>query len=311
MRDSNSHLFVNYDLGKPVLTAREAMREAHEAMRENREGKAGNTGEQTTEPNSLAHDAIHRPAPRTPIIDADGFELYRKHPEDDDLDKPGHATGPRTPSGKRISSTNGFMHGLTGQILFMTDAEHEVWLKHSKGYFERWQPVGSPEEILVQAIADDNFRMNQGRAFESALHALMLAEEHLPFFISDGLPDEAVNALGRARNWMKRGKDLSLITLYMGRIERTIQRNTKELRELQAERKGLEAKALEEARLLARAAWTEGRTYEPELDELPGARFTFSNDDLADLHDRDVRIAGARQHANEPLSALRKGKKAA
>jgi hypothetical protein len=261
------------------------------------------------ERSSLAQDAVTRPAPRRrfrrglclsstedgrtsyqlspdsepvfyegPVPD-ECYELFSPAPDSEA--RPGRSTGPRTPEGKRRSSVNAYTHGLTGQLLFHTGAEHAAWTEHSKGYFDLWKPANKPEEILVQAIADDYFRLNQGRAFESAVHATLLMTEDLDFTVPADLPDETAAALGRARNWLSKGRDIALLGLHMGRIERSIQRNTKELRQLQEERKAEEAKSLDEAIILAEMAWEEGRFYDPAIDALPNSKFVYSNNELA------------------------------
>ena len=54
------------------------------------------------------------------------------------------------------------------------------------------------------------------------------------------------------------------LSLYASRIQRNIRKNTQELNALQDARKAEEAKALEEAELLAELAESEGRTFDPQ-----------------------------------------------
>jgi hypothetical protein len=57
--------------------------------------------------------------------------------------------------------------------------------------------------------------------------------------------------------------ELHLLTTYENRIRRSVEKNTAELRALQAERKAAVAKAEEEARLLVQLAEAEGGDYDP------------------------------------------------
>src|ERR1700751_2736609 len=67
---------------------------------------------------------------------------------------------------------------------------------------------------------------------------------------------------------MAHAHQLHLLTPYENRIRRSVEKNTAELRALQAERKAAIAKAEEEARLLFQLAKIKGGDYSP-ADDFP------------------------------------------
>jgi hypothetical protein len=162
------------------------------------------------------------------------------------------STGPRTIEGRKRSSLNAFRHGLTGQIVVHTPMsaqakplcavgeDQQAFKKHCDGIREALAPVGALETDLAQAIAEDRWRLNRARALENAIFALGQTED-VPQD-SDNLELDA--ALAQARTWIAHARELNLLTIYENRIRRSVEKNTAELRALQAERKAPIAKEL-------------------------------------------------------------------
>ena len=141
-----------------------------------------------------------------------------------------HSTGPRTAEGRKRSSLNAFRHGLTGQIVVHTPEDQEAFKKHCDGIREALAPVGALEIDLAQTIAEDRWRLNRARALENTILALGQSE-HLP---PDGSYSELDAALAQAQAWMDHARQLNLLTTYENRIRRSVEKNTAELRVLQA-----------------------------------------------------------------------------
>jgi hypothetical protein len=147
--------------------------------------------------------------------------------------------GPRTPEGRKRSSLNAFRHGLTGQIVVQTPEDQEAFNKHCNGIREALAPVGALEIDLAQAIAEDRWRLNRARALENAIFALGQSEDVSQ---DSGNPDVDA-ALAQGRTWMAHARELNLLTTYESRIRRSVEKNTAELRALQAQRKTATAEA--------------------------------------------------------------------
>ena len=144
-----------------------------------------------------------------------------------------HSTGPRTAAGKKRSSLNAFRHGLTGQIIVHTPEDQEAFNKHCDGIREALAPVGALELDVAQAIAEDRWRLNRARALENSIFALGQSE-HPPE--DSGDPDIDA-ALAQGRTWIAHAHELQLLSTYENRIRRSVEKNTADLRTVQARRK--------------------------------------------------------------------------
>jgi hypothetical protein len=209
-----------------------------------------------------------------------------------------HSTGPRTTEGRKRSSLNAFRHGLTGQIIMHTPEDEQAFKKHCDGIRQALAPVGALEADLAQAIAEDRWRLNRARALENSIFALGQGE-HLREY---GHP-ETDAAFAQGRTWMAHAHELHLLTTYENRIRRSVEKNTAELRALQAERKAAIAKAEEEARLLVQLAEAEGGDYDP-ADDFPAESqplgFVFSRSAIQRQIDRNQRLGRALGLLNQP-----------
>jgi hypothetical protein len=178
------------------------------------------------------------------------------------------STGPRTEEGKNRSSLNAFRHGLTGQIVIHTPEDQSAFQKHCDAIRQELAPVGALETTLAQAIAEDYWRLNRARALEDSIFTLGLQEHSDP----EASNSEVDAALAQGRTWIEQARNLQLLTTYEQRIRRSIEKNTAELRTLQAARKAAIEQAEERARLLVQLAEYEakhGRNYDPSNDFPP------------------------------------------
>ena len=144
------------------------------------------------------------------------------------------STGPCTEEGKKRSSLNAFRHGLTGQIVIHTPEDQAAFQKHCEAIREDLKPLGALETTLAQSIAEDYRRLNRARARENAIFTFGLQmNSH-----AGGDPNpEAEAALALGRTWTQQNRSLQLLTTYEPRSRRSIEKNTAELRTLQAARK--------------------------------------------------------------------------
>ena len=69
----------------------------------------------------------------------------------------------------RKPNLNAYKHGLTSQTIILEPEDKPAYDQHCKSYVDLYKPVGRPEEILVQMIADDYWRALRGRALETNL----------------------------------------------------------------------------------------------------------------------------------------------
>ncbi|HEY6347129.1 MAG TPA: hypothetical protein VIY49_37030 [Bryobacteraceae bacterium] len=184
------------------------------------------------------------------------------------------STGPTTQEGKKRSSLNAFRHGLTGQIVVQTLEDQEAFNKHCDGIREALAPVGALELDLAQAIAEDRWRLNRARALENSIFALGQTE-HVP---DDSDNPDVDAALAQGRTWIAHARELQLLSIYENRIRRSVEKNTAELRALQAQRKFAPVEAQLRRFLNARF---EGGNDDPAGDvpaEIPDSSVCFFED---------------------------------
>jgi hypothetical protein len=177
-----------------------------------------------------------------------------------DTSRPNHSTGPRTPEGKNRCRLNAYRHGITGQLCVFTPEEQHAYEKHCKVVLEAFAPVGDFERDIAQSIADDGWRLKRARAIEASMFALG-AHEHTTDNTGHSQVDDA---FAQARTWKKDAHNLQLLTVYEQRIRRAVEKNTAQLKTLQAERKEAAAEAMKQAKLLYRFAEAQGKPYQPE-----------------------------------------------
>ena len=154
------------------------------------------------------------------------------------------STGPKSAAGKKRSSLNAFRHGLTGQTVVMPEEDMAAYTDYCKRAFADLKPAGFLEEQAVQTIADTNWRLNRGRAYESTLFSLAFAAQSENIITENA---QAHCALAQAEAAPDLTKSLANLSTYEQRLNRTLTQAKKELAELQARRQEEERKALEAA----------------------------------------------------------------
>jgi hypothetical protein len=169
-----------------------------------------------------------------------------------------------------------YRHGLTGQIILLTDADRAAYEKHCQGYHQSFAPRGPVEIDLVQAVANDRWRLNHAVCLEAGIFAEGISQ---PDEVTSGNA-EVDTALAQARVWISKGGNLQFLGLYESRIQRRFEKNMVEIRALQAERKSNLEQALEEADLLGQLAESKGE--DPTPWQIPlFTKFDFSTNDIA------------------------------
>jgi len=161
------------------------------------------------------------------------------------------STGPRTLTGKTRSSINALRHGITGQVSIMNEEDRGAHDKFCQELIDRFQPDDPLELQFASLIAEDFWRLQRIRAVENDILALGNFSEAADIDVDH---PEIHASLTRARTFLDQSKDFERLTLYEQRINRSIEKNRKQLEDLQAERKRLRQEALEQVCLLRQAA---------------------------------------------------------
>jgi len=146
--------------------------------------------------------------------------------------------------------------------------------KHCEGIVADLNPQNNRERWLATSIAEDQWRLNRARALENNIFAIGMSDGPIANATSADSP-EVFAAVCQARVWLADGKSIQALSLYEQRIRRTIEKNEKQLAELQAEYKATRVQALEEALLIAEFALNKGENHDPAV-HLSENGFEFS-----------------------------------
>jgi hypothetical protein len=146
------------------------------------------------------------------------------------------ATGPRTESGKQVSSRNALRHGLTAKTLVLTTEDKSAFDELRAALHAAHAPVNDLEHAAVEALAEAQWRLNRCRRHETAVFNQAIADIQRD---NPGVdPDEAAARLFLDKEYMKK---LSLFLRYQTSIERAFNKAETELRRLQKARREAEA----------------------------------------------------------------------
>src|SRR5580692_6095721 len=158
------------------------------------------------------------------------------------------STGPTSATGKARSSQNNLRHGLTGHINILPTEDREAHDRFCNELVNSLKPETPMEQQLAHSVAEDNWRGHfdiaarpyprdllarhstygrRARAIENNMFALGHQGEHREIQV----------ALADARTFQAQANQFQLLTIYEQRINRTLQRNLKQLQELQADRR--------------------------------------------------------------------------
>ena len=190
---------------------------------------------------------------------------------------------------------NAYRHGLTGQVVILTPADQAAYNQHCQGIHQSLAPEGALEIGLAQSIADDRWRLQRACALDNSSFAIGISGPDK--FITEH--PEVGTALAQAAAWAADARNLNLLTLYEGRIQRRVEKNLQILHQLQEQRRAALKQAVEEAALLAQLAEDEGEPYLIERDfprEALPPQFDFSLAEIARLVAHNRRLARAKLH---------------
>lgn len=160
------------------------------------------------------------------------------------------------PRDRRVLSA--YRHGLTGQIILLTQADQVAYQNHCDGYFRSLAPVGDLETDLCQSCADDRWRMARGASLEAAIFAAQIAQ---PDEFTSG-NQEVDTALAMGRAWIEKGGSIEKIALYESRLQRRYERNLVILQQLQEKRERDTETVLDQYEELARFAAANDEDYD-------------------------------------------------
>jgi hypothetical protein len=201
--------------------------------------------------------------------------------------------GPRIEAGRRHSNMDSWRHGLSGQIHITTPEETAIFQKHCTEIRDALAPYGPIEIYHAQSIAEDMWRLQRARALENGIFALGYNRNIEDLNCGKSEVDAA---LAQSQTWIDEARNLNLLTVYEQRINRTLEKNTIQLKSLQTERKAAHEHAQNQAIAFAELAESKGQTYDPRQDFTPPSAhggFVYSRPEIARVVERKSRLSRA------------------
>ena len=184
---------------------------------------------------------------------------------------PNRSTGPRTAAGKQRSSQNALTHGLTSRSPVLATEDPAAYQRHSRQFFDEYQPATPTETQLTQELADTAWRITRIPALEAAL----LDRAANPPTDQARIDFDIVDA----------HRALATLGLHYQRLSRQFQKAVDKLREIQAERRHDEERDLKRAAALLELHKHKGIPYDLTQDG-----FVFSKDQVEAFSQRLMRL---------------------
>ena len=155
-----------------------------------------------------------------------------------------HSTGPRTGEGKAKSSLNAVKTGLTGRTVLLPGDDVEAYQRHIASVEAQYSPVTDAERLLVQSVADAEWRIARIPSLEAGIYALGRMELAAQFAAAD---ESLRNALIEAKTYLVYHRPLNNLTVQENRLRRQREKDLAQLKQLQQERLAARKERFEEA----------------------------------------------------------------
>jgi hypothetical protein len=139
-----------------------------------------------------------------------------------------NSTGPRSDSGKAISSMNSLKTGIYAQAEIIPGENPADLTALATEYFDRYQPDAPEQRTLVDTLVHSDWTLRRLRRAEAQLWAWTIKVTESKF-------SDNANPLGRAVNY-EGGKPFDRLQRRIDCTQRNYQRARKDLESLQADR---------------------------------------------------------------------------
>jgi hypothetical protein len=174
------------------------------------------------------------------------------------------STGPKSTEGKERSRLNAYRHGLTAQVLVMTDEDMQAYNKFTADLVAAFSPADANERQLAQSYATLQWRINRAAALEENMLTLGLMEEIAENFNIDH--PQAHNAATYAKAFRHESAEFARLCMYSQRLISQSDKVLKQLKQFQSDRKQHEDQELEEAIVIYQAHSAQGLAFDPKAN---------------------------------------------
>jgi hypothetical protein len=191
--------------------------------------------------------------------------------------------GPKTAAGKARSCVNATRHGLAGRTVVLPSEDMTEFIKFSHELVNSLRPATPAERELANNIADGYWRLRRVRTTEDSLFALGY-DEGQANFTADNEAIHAAYTMGKT--FREHSNAFLNLSIYESRIQRGIDRNMKQLQELQANREARREREMTQTLRLRDFNKMQHLPFDPIEDG-----FVYSPEEIeVEAHRRDRRI---------------------
>jgi hypothetical protein len=138
------------------------------------------------------------------------------------------SSGPKTEAGKAKSSVNAVKSALTGRTVLLPTDEVPAYELLIQSMIDLHRPASYEENLLVQSLADTEWRLRRIPGLEAGIYALGRLE-------STELAAEQPELID-AQTFLKHRRELGNLSIQETRLRRMREKDLARLREIQAER---------------------------------------------------------------------------
>ena len=133
------------------------------------------------------------------------------------------SSGPKTPEGKKVVGRNATRHGLTSKQIVIPGEDAAAYEQLRHGLHDTHQPVGEAEQILVDQIAANAWRLMRAQRVETAFLAKLVE--------GAADPDEAI-----AIAFLEKSREMARMHRYVAAAQNAYYKAMAQLSKLQKER---------------------------------------------------------------------------
>jgi hypothetical protein len=154
------------------------------------------------------------------------------------------STGPNTSAGKQKAAQNSAKHYLTAKQIVVPGEDPEAYESLREDLLKSWNPANTQEEILVDQIAQNTWRLMRVRRIEAATFEYLMPSLEQAAAAHPGASVKRAPAnhdQSIAQAFLENAKAFDNVRRYATSIERTFHTALAELQKLQKERKNSES----------------------------------------------------------------------
>jgi hypothetical protein len=138
------------------------------------------------------------------------------------------SSGPKTEAGKAKSSVNAVKSALTGRTVLLPTDEVPAYELLIQSMIDLYHPASYEENLLVQSLADTDWRLRRIPGLEAGIYALGRLEAADTFAEYPELID--------AQTFLKHKREVGNLSIQEVRLRRMREKDLAQLRQIQAER---------------------------------------------------------------------------